>query len=63
MSNKKNKIARLFMLGAGVIFFLSGLIVIMAEEHSRKDSLIDNFAYFLTGGILIYLGLTWKKNK
>ena len=63
MSDKKNKIARFFMLSAGIIFFLSGLIVVMAEDLAKKDVLIDNFAFFLTGGILIYLGLTWKKNK
>ena len=63
MSNKKDKIARVFMLIAGVILFLSGIIVLSAEKDSLKDALINNFAFFLTGGILIYLGLTWKKNK
>lgn len=63
MSNKKNKTARVFMFIAGVILFLSGIIVLIAEKNSLKDALIDNFAFFLTGGILMFLGLTWKKNK
>ena len=63
MRNTKNKIARIFMFTAGVILFLSGIIILIAEKDAFKDALINNFAFFLTGGILIYLGLTWGKNK
>ena len=63
MSSKKNKTARVFMFIAGVILFLSGIIVLLAGKDSLKDTLINNFAFFLTGGILIYLGLTWNKKK
>ena len=55
MSNRKNKIARIFMFTGGLIFLISGIIVILAEKESLKNALIDNFAFFLSGGILVYL--------
>ena len=63
MNTTRNKIIRAFMLIVGIIMIIAGIIVIMAEVDSFKQALIDNFAFFLSGGILIYLGLTWKKKQ
>jgi hypothetical protein len=62
MNNKRYKLARIFMFIVGVLMVLGGVIILLAEEDSVKQALIEKFALFLTGGILIYLGLTWKKN-
>lgn len=63
MSQTKARIARIFMFIVGLILFLAGLFMVYAERESLKDAIINNMAFFLSGGILIYLGLTWKKNK
>jgi uncharacterized membrane protein len=63
MSQTKGRIARIFMFIVGLILFLAGLFMVYAERESLKDAFINNMAFFLSGGILIYLGLTWKKNK
>ncbi|MCF6365826.1 MAG: hypothetical protein L3J35_06435 [Bacteroidales bacterium] len=54
----KTKLARIFMLIFGVIFLTAGIITFLA-----KIDMTNNFGFFLTGGLLVFLGLTWKKNK
>ncbi len=62
MSDKRNRIGRIFMLVFGIILFLAGLIVVFSDRENMQDALIGNSTFFLTGGFLIFLGLTWKKN-
>lgn len=54
----KTKLARIFMLIFGIIFLAAGVITFLA-----KMDMVNNFGFFLTGGLLILLGLTWKKGK
>ncbi len=61
MTEKQIKIGRIFMLVLGIIFLLSGIIVLMAGKENFKETLIDNFHFFVTGSILTFLGLTWRK--
>jgi len=63
MTEKQVKIGRVFMLIFGLILFISGLIIIFAGMANFKLNLINNFHFFISGGILIFLGLTWRKNK
>ncbi len=63
MTEKQIKIGRIFMLVLGIIFLIAGIIVLMAGKENFKETLIDNFHFFVTGGILTFLGLTWKKKK
>jgi len=61
MTEKQVKIARIFMLILGIVFLLSGIIVFIAGKGNFKETLIDNFHFFVTGSILTFLGLTWRK--
>ncbi len=54
----KTKLARIFMLIFGTVFLIAGIFTFLA-----KEDMVNNFGFFLTGGLLILLGLTWKKNK
>lgn len=58
----KNKIARIFMFVFGVILVSAGLIVVIATDN-LAETLKQHLVFFLSGGILIFLGLTWKKDK
>ncbi len=59
---KKAKISRVFMLIFGIILLIAGIIVVVASTN-LTETLKEHFAFFLSGGILVYLGLTWKKDK
>ncbi len=63
MTKKQEKIARIFMLVIGITLISSGIIVLLSGKQNFKETLINNFHFFITGGILTFLGLTWRKNK
>jgi len=63
MNKSKGRGARIFLFTIGLIMVLAGTFMVYADRIKFMDALVNNLAFFLTGGILIYFGLTYKKNK
>jgi hypothetical protein len=63
MKSFGNKVARIFMLVIGSVLTLSGIYIMIIGRKIFFDTLVNNLPFFLSGGILIYLGLTWRKAK
>ncbi len=61
MKVTNGKAARIFMFIVGVILIIAGLYILFVGRKIFFDTLVQNLPFFLSGGILIYLGLTYKK--
>jgi hypothetical protein len=62
MNNSKHKAARIFLFLMGIILIIAGIYILIIGRKILFDTLIHNLPFFLSGGILIYLGLTYKKS-
>jgi len=63
MTGKQVKIGRIFMLFFGIILIFTGIIVLFVGKETFIETLINYAHFFISGGILTFLGLTWRKKK
>ena len=64
MNKTKILLLRAFMLFGGLILIAGGLLAIsLSEEKINVNLIIDKLVFFLSGGILIFLGFTWKRKE
>ena len=63
MTDKQVKFGKIFMLVIGIILLFAGIFILIVGRNNFTDTLINNGHFFISGGILIFLGLSWRKNK
>jgi len=63
MTDKQVKFGRIFMLIIGIVLFGTGIFILVVGKNNFTDTLINNGHFFISGGILTFLGITWRKKK
>jgi len=53
-------IAKGLMIFAGTVLIIAGIIVFLGEPNITTKFVLDKIIFFLSGGVLIFLGARWK---